>query len=370
MTILQLTTHYYPNVGGVETHLSDLVSGLVKKNFNIVVLTYRPLVAKKNWDLYEKNKNLTIFRIPWIPGLFYKLVDKPFWEFFYLLPGLFLVTPFVILLKKPQVIHAHGLVVGFVAVFWGKLFNKKVIVSTHSIYHFPRYGMYRNFVRWIFMNADIVSGLSNQAAEEIRSLGVNSLKVKVFTYWLDLNNFRKIPSAKIKIHQNGKFIVLFVGRLVEEKGIRQLLNAAKTWNRNITLLIIGTGPLEDIVENYTSNNIQYLGRVEQDNLHLYYNAADLTIVPSIHEEGFGRVILESLACGTPVVAARRGAIPEAMDETVGKLINISVENIKETIEYYFKNRNKLLNLAKMARRFAERRYSEKNIETIINTYRG
>jgi len=92
------------------------------------------------------------------------------------------------------------------------------------------------------------------------------------------------------------------------------------------------------------------------------------VVPSISEEGFGRVIIESLACGTPVVASNKGAIPEAMNETVGRFIEVTPEGIKNTVEYLYKNPKKLLRLSKNARSFVERRYSEDNVEAIIETY--
>src|SRR3989344_1060914 len=124
MKILQLTTHFHPNVGGVETHLNDLVEVLCKRGHQVFVLTYRPLVTEANWRIYENQLNLQTLRIPWFPGFFYRLIQKPVLEFLYLVPGLFLVTPLVLLIKQADVIHSHGLVAGFVAVFWGKLFGK------------------------------------------------------------------------------------------------------------------------------------------------------------------------------------------------------------------------------------------------------
>lgn len=358
MKVLQLTAHFPPNVGGVETHLSDLVKALVKRDWEVFVLTYRPLTTDAKWNIYEKEKKVEIFRVPWLPNLFYQLIKYPALEFLYLLPGLFFTAPLVIFFKNPDIVHAHGLVAGFVGVFWGKLFGKRVIISTHSIYNFPKKGFYKNFVKWIFNNTDIALGLSSQAVSEIKSLAPGA-DARQFTYWIDLNKF-KVQRAKLKVK---KFTVLFVGRLIEEKGILELMQAAKVWNKNITLRIIGSGPLEKEIQSSI-----YLGRVDYDQLPLYYSAADVLIVPSVHEEGFGRVILEALACGTPIIGANRGAIPEAMDESVGKLIDVSPRNIKNAVEYFFKNRDKLKKLARNCRAFAERRYSEKNVEKIIGAY--
>lgn len=370
MKVLQLTAHFRPNIGGVETHLSDLCKALTERGFEVTVLTYRPLETDLRWKMLEREKKLTIIRIPWIPHLFYKLIKLPILEFIYLLPGLFLATPFVLLLKKIDVISAHGLVAGFVGAFWGKIFHKKLVIFTHSIYSFPKIGLYRELVKWIFKNANHCLGLSKQAAEEISSLGISPQKVSNFTYWVDLDKFKKLKDAKFFLGWQDKFVVLFVGRLVEEKGVIELLQSVKMWDKNITLVMAGRGPLEEKVKEAQEDfsNIKFIGNIPQERLPTLYSASDILIVPSVSEEGFGRVILEALACGTPIIGANRGAIPEAMDETVGKLIDVRPENIKNAVEYFFENRDKLRKLAQNCRAFAERRYSEKNVNKIIQSY--
>lgn len=370
MTILQLSAHFKPNIGGVETHLWDLVNTLAKHKYSVIVLTYRPLTTKAKWKTYESSNGVSIIRIPWLPRLFYTFVHYPILEFLYLLPGLFIALPFVLLMKNPKVIHAHGLVAGFVGVFWGRIFGKRVVISTHSIYSFPKQGLYKKFVKWIFNNADCCLGLSDQASVEIKSLGIASEKVNAFTYWIDLNNFHKIANAKNKLGWNEKFVILFVGRLIPEKGLDFLLKAVRIWDKEIRLKIIGSGPMENKVQEAISGlkNVEYIGSISQRSLPLYYSGSDILIIPSTSEEGFGRVILESLACGTPVIGANRGAIPEVLDATVGKLIDVSDENIKQAVEYFYSHKDKLNELAKNCRKFAERRFSEKNVNKIIQAY--
>jgi glycosyltransferase involved in cell wall biosynthesis len=265
------------------------------------------------------------------------------------------------------------LVAGFIGVYWGKAFGKRVVVSTHSLYEFPEKGWYRKFAIGIFERADAVLTLSKQSAKEIESLGIRKDKIKVFTYWVDLDKFLVQKDKKLvkkKVGWKKKFVVFFVGRLVPEKGIPELLDAAKKWNKDIVLAIAGSGPLENHIQSSKQKikNLEFLGRIDQEDLPDYYNEADLVIVPSTHEEGFGRVILEALSCGTPVIGSNRGAIPEAMDNTVGELIDISPENIKKTVEYYHKDKDALVKKAYNARKFAEKRYSEKNIQTILLSY--
>ncbi len=360
MKILELSAHFSPNVGGVETHLDDLVSELTKLENKVFVLTYRPLTTKVKWKVWETKKYLTILRLPWIPGLFYKLINNPMLQFLYLIPGLFLTLPLVLILFKPSVIHAHGLASGFIGVFWGKIFRLKVVVSVHSIYNFPKAGLYSNFCKLVFNSCKYVLCLSNQSVKEFVNLGVAGSKVQRFTYWVDQNKFKPLSKSKSKINlgwQN-QFVVLFVGRLVPEKGVPELVLAAKSFKTDIKLKIAGSGPLLEYAKEYS------VGRIDQNLLPTYYSASDLLIVPSMHEEGYGRVIIEALSCGLPVIAANRGAIPEAISPKVGKLISVSAENIAEWVNYYFDNKMELSTLQSNCRNYAEENFSSKNFKTI------
>lgn len=370
MKVLQLTVHLFPNIGGVETHLNDLINALIKRNWNIFVLAYQPLSTKTDWKIIEKQQNLVILRIPWIRGFFEKLVSHPILEFIYLVPGLFILTPIIILFYRPNVIHAHGLSAAVSAVFWGKLFKKRTVISLHSYYTFPKIGLYHDFVKFLLKNCDFVLSLSKKSNREVNSLGIGKAKTGVFTYWIDLAKFKRVPNAKEKLAWEGKFVVMFVGRLVEGKGIEELLSSTENWNKNIEFVIAGSGPLEQLVLNYTkrNKNIKFLGRVNQNDLPLFYSAVDCVIVPSTSEEGFGRVIIESLACEIPVIASKKGAITEAMNETVGKFIEVSPESIKQAVEFFYKNPKELLKLSKNTRQFVERRYSETNVKEIIKSY--
>lgn len=372
MRIIQISAHFSPNIGGVETHLDDLVKGLIDRKNEVIVLTYQPLTTDIAAPFFEKKGKLSIIRIPWLRGLFYLLVNKPFLEFIYLFPGLFVVFPFLLLKKDIQVIHAHGLVAATVGVFWGKIFGKRVVISTHSLYHFPKDGIYPKFVKLILSQAAICLCLSKKSVSELIQLGIVPSRIRQFVYWIDTFLYKpnSNKSFKKEIGVKKTFNLLFVGRLIKEKGIKILLQVMRNFKEDTKLIIAGDGPLRDeiIKEVQQSGNIRFVGKLSGSELVNYYNLSDLLVVPSIHDEGFGRVILEALSCGIPVLASNRGSIPEAMDSSVGKMVKISLSDLKKEIAYLKNHPDVLKKLKQNTRKFALKRYSEKNIKTIINSY--
>ena len=153
--ILIIAIGFLPNIGGLETHLKDLIDELTKKDWRVTVLTYQPLNTPALDKWIEKRKNLIVFRLPILRGIFYKLYKKPFLEFLFLEPLLFLTTP-IVLLMYPDigVVNGQGLIAGFTASFWSKIFRKRYVVSAQSVYNFPEKGIYRQVCKWIFSSAD------------------------------------------------------------------------------------------------------------------------------------------------------------------------------------------------------------------------
>lgn len=370
MIILMLTIGFRPNIGGIETHFDDFLKVVSKYKINVTVVTYQPITSNSKGKVIEEFGKHKIIRIPWPKNFFYKLVDKPILEFLYLFPGIFLGGLILIMLNysKIKLIHSHGLIAGTAAVLLGKIFSKKIIISTHSIYNFPENSLYKWFAKWIFMNADHNLCLSQQSVQELINLGIPTKKVSKFTYWINLQKFRNL-SIKHKI--NSSLNVLFVGRLVKEKGVLQLLKSIEKFDKQITLSIAGDGPFRKNVDTAASKfptKLKYLGKIANEKLPQIYNSADLIVVPSINEEGFGRVILEALACGKPVLASKKGGIPEAMNETVGEFIEPNPKAISSRINYLAKHRHILQKYSANARKYATDKYSEKNILQIIKYY--
>ncbi len=121
-------------------------------------------------------------------------------------------------------------------------------------------------------------------------------------------------------------------RLVHRMGIRQLLNAIasiKAKIPDIWLAIAGKGVLRESLEQQVTelelkHHIKFLGYLPDEQLPIAYQGADLTIVPSQSLEGFGLILLESLACGTPVVCTPVGGMPEILRPFSPELITNSI----------------------------------------------
>lgn len=371
--LLIIAIGYLPNIGGLETHLKDLTDELIKHDWKVMVLTYQPLNTPVLGKWIERKRNLTIFRLPVLRGGYYKLLKYPVLEFLYLGLLLFLFTPLV-LLKYPDIktVNAQGVIAGFSAAFWTRLFNKRYVVSAQSVYNFPKKGLYRKVSQWIFNSSDKIIAISTHSKRDIQTLDVSGDKIVIYANWEDSNKYKVIKKevAKEKIGFENTFIVSFFGRLVEEKGILVFLDAIKSINDKITFLIYGEGPLKEKILRKIKDmvNTHYMGTIQLEDLNLHYSAADLVIMPSLHEEGFGRVASGALLSGTPVIASNKGALPEVVDESVGKIIEPTPENIADAIAFLYSHRGQLKKRALNAREYAMRKFSNKNAEVIIRTY--
>jgi glycosyltransferase involved in cell wall biosynthesis len=216
--------------------------------------------------------------------------------------------------------------------------------------------------------------MSKAAAEEIAVSGFPRKRIRRFEYWVDLSRFQPIDKGHCKeiVGVEDRFLVLYVGRLIHGKGISTILDVAKMFekNNNVRFGIVGTGILSSEIERYrdTHSNLTFFGPIPNKHLPLYYNSADLVLVPSIHEEGFPRVIVESLSCGTPVLASNTGSIPEALDETVGVICNPDSASIASKLHFLLNNNRALGSLAQHSRDFSLRRFGFKNAKLIEQAY--
>ena len=133
-------------------------------------------------------------------------------------------------------------------------------------------------------------------------------KVTVIPCSIDEKNFNLTPGEEkeveeIKNKYGNRPIVFFIGRHVEYKGIKYLLEAEKLIKNDCVILIAGQGPLTDELKKaYKSDRIHWIGRLSDRDMKLYYHAADIFAFPSItRNEAFGVVLVESMYCKAPAV---------------------------------------------------------------------
>jgi len=374
--VLILTPFFSPNIGGVETHLDDLVNGLDERGYKVYVQTYSPITTEGvAWKSYEKRGNsIEIKRYKWFGrNLFHKVEKFPFVDFIYITPYLFLRT-FIWLLsnkKKIDVIHAQGFNAAFMGTVFKRIFKKKLIVSTHAIYEIDKSSNTAKRIVRVLNKADKVLCLSKGSYNELISFGLSEKKLDVFKYWIDLEVFKPYENNEFRNELGIKnvFTVLFVGRLIDKKGIRVLCEVAKEI-LDVNFVFIGTGPDEDYLKEQEKKgrNIKFVGFVRNDLLYKYYNSSDVFCIPSQYEEGFGRVVMEAVACGLPVVGSNKGGIPEALDSSISILVEPTVENLKNAIEELYRDKDRYFKLKNNCRSYAEKNFSEKNIELITKYY--
>jgi len=194
-------------------------------------------------------------------------------------------------------------------------------------------------------------------------------KIRVIPGGVDVVTFKKVPTGDIdkKYDLKGKKVIVFAGKLTPYKGVKYLVRAAKKINGEI--LILGDGSeranLEKIALDENIKNVKFLGHFKDDTEFLvkFYSRADVFVAPSVWDEPLGLVILEAMACETPVVVTRKGGIPLAVkDGKNGLFIRPrNVNDIAEKVNYLLSNDEKRFKMGKRAREIAVEKFSWKII---------
>lgn len=363
-SILLITPFFSPNLGGVESHLDDLVTELNQHKIKSTVLTYSPLTTKTPYLPKEKIAYCQVIRFKWFGyQLFPKLEKYPFLDFLYLTPYLFLRSFLWLLLNKNKIdiIHSQGFNGAFIGYFLSKIFHKKHLCSTHAVYENIN-GLTRFLTVKLLSHCDRILCLSQKSLEQLSKWGIAPNKISTYKYWINLDKF-----SPGKIQKN--FTALFVGRLIAKKGIKIILKSAVKLP-NVEFTIVGNGPLENYVQAFskTHKNIGYLGAIPNHDLPAIYRQASIFLIASQYPEGFGRVSMEAVASGIPVIGSNLGAIPEALDDTVSILFKPTLNNFVKNIKLLSTNRKIYHQLQKNSRDYAKNNFSNTNFDIILSSY--
>ena len=202
----------------------------------------------------------------------------------------------------------------------------------------PDYPRPRAMIRAAASQAAELVTVSQALKDRLVSLGVAETKVTVLRNGVDLERFQPLDreSCRRSLGLPGP-LILSVGNLVALKG-HDLVIRALQHLPGLHLAIVGSGPLRHELESLVAElnlaeRVHLVGQVPQAELKTYYSAADALVLAS-SREGWANVLLESMACGTPVAATPVSGTPELItDSAAGRIIEQrSVEAIAETLK--------------------------------------
>ena len=184
----------------------------------------------------------------------------------------------------------------------------------------------KGFVRWICRWADRVVAISSETAREIRELV--DVPVEVIPYTTPLAG-HAAPRA-LPMGDGKRLTILFVGRLVELKGLAHLIEAAGRLRGRVDtrIVAIGIGPERAWLEALARErkvDVDFRNKVPDSELHQAFVTSDLLVLPSIIDargdtEGLGVALLDAMSYGIPAIASRVGGIPDIIEDGVSGLL--------------------------------------------------
>lgn len=239
---------------------------------------------------------------------------------------------------------------GFAAVLFARVLGIPVFCSARGtdINVYPSFRLIRPLIRWSLRRATGIIAVSSALKTAIVELGISEEKVRVIGNGVDISRFRpldrEVARQQLGLPADAPLLVA-VGSLNEHKGHSSLISAFSNLSSrhpNLRLSILGEGPLRNALEAQVEalglhGRITLPGSVNNDQLAAWYSAADVSCLPSLRE-GWPNVLMESLACGTPVVASRVGGVPEVITSAeYGLLVDPNVESLTDGIESALRN---------------------------------
>ncbi|HLH07355.1 MAG TPA: glycosyltransferase family 4 protein [Terriglobales bacterium] len=234
---------------------------------------------------------------------------------------------------------------GFAAALFGKTLRIPTVASARGtdINLYPSIKLIRPLLKWTLKNTDGLIGVCKALSQEMVACGAKADRVKTIGNGVDINRFRPVEQRAARkaldIPQTGP-VVLAVGSLVPVKGYPLLIAAIADLKKRglaVHLYVAGDGPCRSKLENIIGSlglqhDITLLGNVPNDQLNIWYSAADVSCLCS-SREGWANVLLESMACGTPVVATRIWGTPEVVvSDELGLLVDLNTHAIADGLQ--------------------------------------
>jgi phosphatidylinositol alpha-1,6-mannosyltransferase len=333
MEILVVTWNYPPRQGGMEQLLANVCGGL-SQNHRVTVLT---AYAEKNFIAGGE----TVFR-PAAPGLI---------RYF-----LFACTKGIVLLRgnrSIRVVFGGSVLVTPIVVLLARLFRRKAIIQAHGLDLIYRNWLYQGCVVRCLRYADRVIANSRHTAKLATRKGVAVNAIVIIPPGVECERFQvaeNVESLKAACGLVNRKIILFVGRLVRRKGVKEFIENSfvDILKRvpHVCFVVAGDNPTgslahdDDVADEIRqaiirlglSGHVLLRGAVSDTELVQLYALCDVVVLPVVDSdydvEGFGMVALEAAAAGKPVVATRAGGVEDAVSEDAGGVL-VDAQNYPE-----------------------------------------
>ena len=320
-----LTWEYPPRiVGGIARVVHDLSKRLIKDGHEVTVVTYKDGDA----PYFENDKGVKVYRvdnymihpnnfIDWIMQLNFNILAK--------------ATEIIETEGKFDVIHAHDWLVANAAKALKNAFHIPMVATIHATESGRNSGIhddtqrYINDTEWLLTyEATEVIVNSNYMKRHVQGLfGLPFDKIEVVPNGINLTNFNGIErdyDFRRKYAMDNEKIILYMGRLVYEKGVQHLITAMPKILENYhdaKLVIAGKGGMLDELKeqaNYMglADKVYFTGFLNTKQVQKMYKCADIAVFPSTYEP-FGIVALEAMLAGVPTVVSDAGGLNEIIN---------------------------------------------------------
>lgn len=337
--ILILTPFFRPNIGGAESFTEALCKEIIKAKHQLTVLTFKPF--KGNSPSYESNGLLQIYRMRWLVKQSHAWRGVTLKNALSVIPQMGFRSIFLCAKNKYDIIHAQGLLSGFVAVLLKRIFKVKVYITLLALYGYDKMKPGTKAIcKFILDNCDLIFVEGDNGAKDVNTLA-DGQKLRIFNHWCDQAVF--YPPEK---RQSYKTRILFIGRPIPEKG-KHIIEGA-----------------ERILNDPQRYEFRYIENIKYEELPEIYRWADICCVVSLYPEGYSRVCIESASSGCGLIVSNRGSLPE-MCSSFAMVIHPDPDDLAE---YILEMSSDIDFWKEQSLKYARENFSPRNAEVFLKEY--
>lgn len=355
-TVLLVAHHYPPHIGGMEVVVHKQAESMARSGFRVVVLTSKAPPPPQPMPAQD---GIAVVRIPC-----WHFIEQQFFVPFPLFsPRLFVEAWKQV--RQADVVHIHDVfymsswVSGLLAVMAGKplFLTQHVAMVEHSssVVMLAQRLVYATVGRWLFAKAHRIVAYNKNVQAFLVSRGVADHRIMALTNGIDTDVFRPAePGERNTIRTRmalpiDRPLVLFVGRLVEKKGVHILLEARDS---NFDVIFAGPGP---VPEQGRVEGIHWLGPLDQKQTADLYRACDLFAFPAVGEI-FTLVMQEALSSGLPVLTTDDPAYAGSVVADCIVLCRRDIAAFRAAIHSLLRDENRTRNMSTKSREVAMRHF--------------